>query len=85
MLASGLKYELDALANKDFRYLTGTYLPRNLKRGRVAGLARVIEFASARTRPMAAPTATSLAPKPYGHSRLTRRAPALRFVCSCAG
>jgi hypothetical protein len=31
MLASGLKYELDALANKDFRYLTKTYLPRMLK------------------------------------------------------
>ena len=31
MLANGLKYELDALANKDFRYLTKTYLPRKLK------------------------------------------------------
>jgi hypothetical protein len=31
MLASGFKYELDALANKDFRYLTKTYLPRKLK------------------------------------------------------
>jgi DNA topoisomerase-6 subunit A len=31
MLQSGLKYELDALANKDFRYLTKTYLPRKLK------------------------------------------------------
>jgi DNA topoisomerase VI subunit A len=31
MLASGLKYELDALANKDFRYLTTHYLPRKLK------------------------------------------------------
>ena len=31
MLASGLKYELDALANKDFRYLSKTYLPRKLK------------------------------------------------------
>ena len=31
VLASGLKYELDALANKDFRYLTKTYLPRKLK------------------------------------------------------
>jgi len=31
MLASGLKYELDALANKDFRYLTKTYLPRKLR------------------------------------------------------
>ena len=31
MLAAGLKYELDALANKDFRYLTKTYLPRKLK------------------------------------------------------
>lgn len=26
MLASGLKYELDALANKGFRYLPKTYL-----------------------------------------------------------
>src|SRR5574342_1214768 len=31
MLAIGLKYELDALANKDFRYLTKTYLPRKLR------------------------------------------------------
>ena len=31
MLASGLKYELNALANRDFRYLTKTYLPRKLK------------------------------------------------------
>jgi DNA topoisomerase-6 subunit A len=31
MLSSGLKYELDALANKDFRYLTTHYLPRKLK------------------------------------------------------
>ncbi|MCI0411580.1 DNA topoisomerase IV subunit A [bacterium] len=31
MLTSGLKYELDALANKDFRYLTTTYLPEKLK------------------------------------------------------
>ena len=31
MLSAGLKYELDALANKDFRYLTKTYLPRKLK------------------------------------------------------
>src|SRR5262244_236860 len=31
MLGSGLKYELDALANKDFRYLTKTYLPKKLK------------------------------------------------------
>jgi DNA topoisomerase VI subunit A len=31
MLTSGLKYELDALANKDFQYLTKTYLPRKLK------------------------------------------------------
>ena len=31
MLSTGLKYELDALANKDFRYLTKTYLPRKLK------------------------------------------------------
>src|SRR5215470_12122826 len=30
MLASGLKYELDALANKDFQYLTKKYLPRKL-------------------------------------------------------
>jgi DNA topoisomerase-6 subunit A len=33
MLAGGLKYELDVLANKDFRYLTTTYLPRKLKDG----------------------------------------------------
>jgi DNA topoisomerase-6 subunit A len=31
MLDSELKYELDALANKDFRYLTTDYLPRKLK------------------------------------------------------
>ena len=31
MLASGLKFELDALANKDFQYLTKQYLPRKLK------------------------------------------------------
>jgi DNA topoisomerase VI subunit A len=31
MLSIGLKYELDALANKDFRYLTKTYLPRKRK------------------------------------------------------
>ncbi|MBL8696436.1 MAG: DNA topoisomerase IV subunit A [Planctomycetes bacterium] len=31
MLRSGLKYELDALANKDFRYLTTDYLPKKLK------------------------------------------------------
>ncbi|HEY6195870.1 MAG TPA: DNA topoisomerase IV subunit A [Candidatus Eisenbacteria bacterium] len=31
MLTSGLKYELDALANKDFQFLTKTYLPRKLK------------------------------------------------------
>jgi DNA topoisomerase-6 subunit A len=31
MLGSGLKYELDALANKDFQYLTKQYLPRKLK------------------------------------------------------
>ncbi len=31
MLRSGLKFELDALANKDFRYLTKEYLPRKLK------------------------------------------------------
>ncbi|MFH1022854.1 MAG: DNA topoisomerase IV subunit A [Planctomycetota bacterium] len=31
MLASGLKYEIDALANKDFRYLTTHYLPKKLK------------------------------------------------------
>jgi DNA topoisomerase-6 subunit A len=31
MLGSGLKYELDALANKDFQFLTKTYLPRKLK------------------------------------------------------
>src|ERR1044071_1045976 len=31
MLNSGLKYELDALANKDFRFLTTDYLPKKLK------------------------------------------------------
>jgi DNA topoisomerase-6 subunit A len=31
MLANGLKYELDSLANKNFRYLTTDYLPRKLK------------------------------------------------------
>ncbi len=31
MLASGLKYELNALANKDYRYLSKTYLRRKLK------------------------------------------------------
>jgi DNA topoisomerase-6 subunit A len=31
MLKAGLKYELDALANKDFRYLTTDYLPKKLK------------------------------------------------------
>ncbi len=31
MLDSGLKFELDVLANKDFRYLTTGYLPKKLK------------------------------------------------------
>ncbi len=31
MLTSGLKYELDSLANKDFQFLTKKYLPRKLK------------------------------------------------------
>ncbi len=31
MLASGLRYDLDALANKEFRYLTKTYMPSKLK------------------------------------------------------
>jgi len=31
MLASGLKFELDALANKDFQFLTKKYLPGKLK------------------------------------------------------
>jgi DNA topoisomerase VI subunit A len=31
MLNSGLKYELDALANKDFQYLTKKYLPKKLQ------------------------------------------------------
>jgi hypothetical protein len=31
MLSIDLKYELDALANQDFRYLTKTCLPRKLK------------------------------------------------------
>jgi DNA topoisomerase-6 subunit A len=32
MLKSGLKYELDALAKKDFRFLTTDYLPQKLKK-----------------------------------------------------
>ncbi|MDD5656228.1 MAG: DNA topoisomerase IV subunit A [Elusimicrobia bacterium] len=31
MLSIGLKFELDALANKDFQYLTKQYLPRKLR------------------------------------------------------
>jgi DNA topoisomerase-6 subunit A len=31
MLSLGLKYELDALANKDFQFLTNKYLPKKLK------------------------------------------------------
>ena len=31
MLDSGLKYELDALAKKNFRFLTTDYLPKKLK------------------------------------------------------
>jgi len=31
MLSSGLKYELDALANKDFQSMTKTYLPKKFK------------------------------------------------------
>ena len=31
MLSSGLKYELDALANKNFQCLTKSYLPGKLK------------------------------------------------------
>src|SRR5512146_410409 len=31
MLSTGLKFELDALANKDFQYLTKNYLPKKLK------------------------------------------------------
>jgi DNA topoisomerase VI subunit A len=31
MLSSWLEYELDALANKDFQYLTKRYLPRKLE------------------------------------------------------
>ena len=31
MLSIGLKFELDALANKDFQYLTKSYLPKKLK------------------------------------------------------
>jgi hypothetical protein len=31
MLSSGLKYELDAL-DKDFQYLTKTYLPRSSRK-----------------------------------------------------
>ena len=42
MLGSGLKYELDALANKDFRFLTKTYLPKKLKERGLAGLASAL-------------------------------------------
>jgi DNA topoisomerase-6 subunit A len=31
MLSTGLKYEIDTLANKDFQYLTTDYLPKKLK------------------------------------------------------
>jgi len=31
MISSGLKFELDALANKDFQFLTKKYLPRKLQ------------------------------------------------------
>jgi DNA topoisomerase-6 subunit A len=31
MLSSGIKFELDALANKNFQYLTTHYLPKKLK------------------------------------------------------
>ena len=31
MLSLGLKFELDALANKDFQFLTKEYLPKKLK------------------------------------------------------
>jgi DNA topoisomerase-6 subunit A len=31
MLSSGLKFELDALANKDFQYLSKKYLPKKLQ------------------------------------------------------
>jgi DNA topoisomerase-6 subunit A len=31
MVSTGRKYELDALAKKDFQYLTKSDLPRNLK------------------------------------------------------
>ena len=31
MLSSGLKFELDALANKDFQFLTKKYLPKKLR------------------------------------------------------
>jgi len=32
MLNSGLKYELDSLAKKNFRFLTTDYLPQKLKK-----------------------------------------------------
>ena len=41
MLANGLKFELDALANKDFQYLTKKYLPRKLKGEGLVGLAEI--------------------------------------------
>ncbi len=31
LMLDGSKYELDALSNKNFRYLTKTYLPRTLR------------------------------------------------------
>ena len=42
MLARGLKYELDLLANKDFQYITKKYLPRKLKKKRLAGLGQPV-------------------------------------------
>ena len=50
MLASGLKYELDALANKDFQYLTKKYLPRKLKKKDWLDLGRPVLFSIASCR-----------------------------------
>jgi hypothetical protein len=40
MLSSGLKYELDALANKDFHYLTKSYLAESSKKSGWSGRQR---------------------------------------------
>ena len=49
MLASGLKYELDALANKDFQYLTKKYLPREAEGARTGWTRRKSKRGQAQT------------------------------------